>query len=82
LKPDAAVKVITAEGVNMVELAKKLFGWTNVRPADKPLPEPEPANAKARPMTGLFAGLTPEQKKQALGYRGEEAHGDKEFLRA
>ena len=66
----------------MVELAKKFFGWTNVRLVDKPLPEPEPVNAKARPMTGFFAGLTPEQKKQALEYRGEEAHGDREFLRA
>lgn len=66
----------------MVELAKKFFGWTNVRLEAKPLPEPEPVNAQARPMTGFFAGLTPEQKKKALEYRGEETHGDKGFARA
>lgn len=67
----------------MTELAKKLFGWTSlVRLTDKPLPEPEPVNAKARPMTGFFAGLTAEQKKKALEYRGEETHGDKSFLHA
>ncbi|MET4788264.1 hypothetical protein ABIF64_000442 [Bradyrhizobium japonicum] len=77
-----AVTVITAKGFNMVELAKKFFGWTTVRLVDKPLPEPEPVNANARPMTGFFAGLTPEQKKKALEYRGEEAHGDKTFLHA
>ncbi len=66
----------------MVELAKKFFGWTGVQLLDKPLPEPEAVNAKSRPMTGFFAGLSAEQKKQALSYRGEEAHGDKEFLHA
>lgn len=66
----------------MVELAKKFFGWTAVRLVDKSLPEPEPVNAKARPMTGFFATLTPEQKKQALSYRGDEAHGEREFLHA
>jgi hypothetical protein len=49
---------------------------------DKPLPEPEPLNAKARPMSGFFAGLSAEQKKEALEYRGEESHGDKSFLHA
>jgi hypothetical protein len=66
----------------MVELAKKFFGWTGIQLVDKPLPEPEPVNAQARPMTGFFAGLSPEQKKQALEHRGEEAHGDKAYLHA
>lgn len=65
----------------MVELAKKFFGWTGIQLLEKPLPEPEPVNAKARPMTGIFAGLTAEQKKQALDYRGEEDHGDQAYLR-
>ena len=66
----------------MNALAHKLFGgWANlVRLTDKPLPEPEPVNAKARPMSGFFAGLSAEQKKRALEYRGEESHGDKAFL--
>lgn len=51
-----------------------------VRLIDKPLPEPEPINAIPRPMTGFFAGLSAEQKKAALGYRGPEHHGEKTFL--
>jgi hypothetical protein len=67
--------------MTMNALAHKLFGWTSlVRLTDKPLPEPEPLNAKARPMSGFFAGLSAEQKKNALEYRGEESHGDKSFL--
>jgi hypothetical protein len=69
--------------MTMNALAHKLLGWTTlVRLTDKPLPEPEPLNAKARPMSGFFAGLTADQKKQALEYRGEESHGDKSFLHA
>jgi hypothetical protein len=34
---------------------------------------------EARPMRGFFAGLSAEQKKQALEYRGEESHGDKSY---
>lgn len=66
----------------MVELAKKFFGWTSVRLTDKPLHEPEPVNARARPMNGFFAGLTADQKKQALEYRGQENHGESSYLRA
>lgn len=66
----------------MVELAKKLFGWTNVRLEDKPLPEPEAINGKPRPMTGFFAGLTADQQKEALAYRGEDSHGESDCLRA
>lgn len=33
----------------------------------------------ARPMTGFFAHLTPEQKKSALEYRGPDSHGDPAF---
>lgn len=60
--------------------ARKMYGRTRVRLKDKPLPEPDPMNAKARPMRGFFAGLTAEQKKRALAYRGEENHGDSAFL--
>jgi hypothetical protein len=44
------------------------------------LPEPDPINAKPRPMTGFIATLTPEQRKAALAYRGPEGHGDPAFL--
>jgi hypothetical protein len=67
--------------MTMNALAKLSRGWANlVRLTDKPLPEPEPLNAKARPMSGFFAGLSAEQKRKALEYRGEESHGDKSFL--
>ena len=67
--------------MTMNALAKKLRGWaTSVRLTDKPLPEPEPINAKARPMSGFFSGLSADQKKRALEYRGEDSHGDKSFL--
>jgi hypothetical protein len=62
-------------------LAEKFFGWVGVRFEDKPLPEPEPFNALARPMRGFFAGLTEEQKRRALAYRGDENHGDPAFKR-
>jgi hypothetical protein len=48
---------------------------------ERKLPEPEPAYAKPRPAVGFFAALTPEQKKRALTYRGEENHGEPEFAR-
>lgn len=36
------------------------------------LPEPEPAfEPKPRPAVGLFARLTPEQRKRALAYKGD-----------
>ncbi|UMY19093.1 hypothetical protein MMB17_07285 [Methylobacterium organophilum] len=40
-----------------------------------PLPEPEPINARPRPMTGLLATLSAEQKAALLKYRGPENHG-------
>lgn len=51
-----------------------------VRYSAKPLPAPEPINATPRPMTGFFAGLSAEQKKAALSYKGPEHHGSDEFL--
>jgi hypothetical protein len=42
---------------------------------DESLAEPE-CLCPARPMIGSFAGLTPEQQKAALEYRGDEIHGD------
>ena len=37
---------------------------------------PERVRGRARPMTGFFQGLTAEQKKRALEYKGPEWHGD------
>jgi len=47
---------------------------------DKPLAEPELVHSP-RPMTGLFATLTVEQKKMVLDYCGEESFGDPTFAR-
>lgn len=33
----------------------------------------------SRPMVGFLAGLTPEQRDQALAYRGPENHGNPDF---
>lgn len=64
--------------MNAIAKIGRLFD--RIRLNDKPLPEPEPINAIPRPMTGFFAGLSPEQKKAALNYRGPEHHGSDEFL--
>ena len=48
----------------------------------KPLPEPEPVRAAARPMTGFLALLTPEQRAAALAYCGDDSHGDADLRRA
>lgn len=65
----------------MNALVARFTTWvgTYVRLTDKPLPEPEPINSKPRPMTGLWATLTPEQKARARAYRGSENHGNPEF---
>lgn len=56
---------------NWVGLSKK-----GVMLHDKPRPAPEPAFARPRPMTGLFASLTEEQKAFVLGLTVEdETHG-------
>lgn len=39
---------------------------------------PEPVYGEPRAMTGLFAGLTVEQKQRALAYRGPDWQGDLE----
>lgn len=41
-------------------------------------PAPERVRGTARPMTGFFQGLTPEQKRRALEHRGDDWHGDEE----
>lgn len=48
---------------------------------DKPRPDPSLVYNE-RPVTGLFAGLTAEQKARALKYRGDENHGDHDFKRS
>ena len=65
----------------MLALKKAFQASLSLWYGEKPLPEPEPFCATPRPMTGFFATLTPEQKKLALGYRGDETHGDKAFAR-
>lgn len=66
----------------MNAVAAKLAGlWHGVTLRHRDLPEPEPVYGAARPMTGFFATLSPEQQKRALSYRGQENHGGPEFLR-
>jgi hypothetical protein len=62
----------------MALLARLTNWWPEVTLQDKPLAEPELLRTP-RSMNGFFAGLTPEQKKRALAYRGEEDHGDPAF---
>jgi hypothetical protein len=45
----------------------------------KPLPEPEPAYGKSRPMTGL--GLSADQRKRAKTFTGNISHGSVGFAR-
>jgi hypothetical protein len=56
-------------------LAKRTNKRSKVTLRDKPLAEPE-AVCPPLPMRGFYADLTPEQKKRALAYRGEENHSD------
>ncbi len=65
----------------MNALAQRVYGWARVQFTSPQLPEPEAINAKPRKMTGFFASLSPEQKQQALTYRGEESHGSADFRR-
>ncbi len=56
-------------------------GWfSRVRLHDKQAPEPQLVCAERRPATGLFASLTPDQRRRALSYDGPEGHGDPTFL--
>jgi hypothetical protein len=43
----------------------------------KPLPEPEPLRPAPRAMTGFLATLSAEQRKEALGYCGDDHHGER-----
>jgi hypothetical protein len=62
---------------DMVELLARCLNslYARVTPRDASLAEPE-FLYPSRPITGFFAGLTPEQQNAALGYRGDENHGD------
>lgn len=57
------------------------FCSTYVSWQTKPFAEPEPFNANPRDRVGFFNSLTPEQQSDALAYRGEESHGDPQFVR-
>ena len=61
--------------MTMLERAKQFLGF-KVTVEPKPLPEPEPAYAQPRPMLGLLALLSPDQRKVALAYRGPVCLGD------
>lgn len=61
----------------LAHLGRTVRAWFD----QAPLPEPEPVNAHSRPMVGFFAGLTDEQKRDALAYRGPENHGDADLRR-
>lgn len=41
--------------------------------------EPELLEAERLPMVGLFARMTPEQKRRVLGFRGDENMGSADF---
>jgi len=53
--------------------------YQRVTSPGKPLAEPEPVYGVPRPMVGLFASLTAQQRAAALAYRGPESHGDPKF---
>ena len=50
--------------------------WSTVTLQSKKPAEPEPHYRQPRPMTGLFAGLTPEQRARAVDYGGPDTLGD------
>jgi hypothetical protein len=60
--------------MNALKKLGEVLSWGHFSP--KPLPEPEPVYSAARPVTGFFAGLTPEQKKRTLAYTGDDTLGD------
>ena len=45
---------------------------------DQPLVPPEPAYGKPAPMTGLWDGLSEEQRAVILSYRGSQTVGNKD----
>lgn len=69
------------EGRPMTAVARRSGKCSEVSLEPKPLAEPELVY-NPRPMVGFFAGLTIVQQSQALAYRGDEDHGDPEFLRS
>jgi hypothetical protein len=65
----------------MTGLAKQLSRlFRRVWAHDHPLPGPEHQCCE-RPMTSLFASLSPEQRARVLAYDGPEGHGDPAFRR-
>lgn len=54
----------------LAQAMKRFFG--GVKTIEKPLVAPEPVYGAARPMTGLFAQLSKEQREKVLGYQGPE----------
>lgn len=60
----------------MARLKKSLLGSEapSVRLDARQPALPVPVHGEPRPMTGFFAGLTEEQKRRALAYRGPDYH--------
>jgi hypothetical protein len=48
---------------------------------DKPLDPPEPAYGKSAPMTGLWAGMSDEQKASIRSYKGSQNVGRPESFK-
>jgi hypothetical protein len=66
------VRVVFPKTGRMQEFGK----WLYVRDLTRIAPPP-PAEPR-----GIFTKLTPDQQRAALAYRGDENHGDADFLRA
>jgi hypothetical protein len=59
----------------------QVFAWLSGLPRmvqlqGRPTVEPEPLRPQARAMTGFLSTLSAEQRKAALAYCGDDAHGD------
>jgi hypothetical protein len=68
----------------MTQLLQRLgefFGTRRGLHVEAPKPV-QPLEPVARPMTGFLAGLTADQQKRALEYRGPDNFGGEEYRRA
>lgn len=56
----------------MVELAKRFLGWLDFGSSETNSPEKDGDGGghTPRPMAGLFAQLSPEQRRTAVAYEG------------
>ena len=61
----------------MLNVMKNLLGRVRLETVQPP--PPEALRPKPRPMVGLYALLSEEQKKRALNFKGSETFGPDEF---